>query len=67
MQCLVFGFFLLIFGVSSKLTPGVVNKKMRISEIFLREVFKVRPYDRTGALMAGFLLCPLELDDATEK
>ena len=51
----------------SKLTPDVINKGLKISEVFLEESFEVRPRDRSGVLLAALVLGSPEADSAIEE
>ena len=43
--CPVSGFFQLVLGVPSKLIPDIVDKGLRIPEIFLEKGFEFWPYN----------------------
>ena len=67
MRCPISGFFQLVLGVLSKLTPNIINKSLVIFEIFSKEGFKLRPYDWNDAFMVAFMLSLSEADNTIEK
>ena len=59
---IVSSFFQLVLRILFKLTPDIVDKSLRISEDFLKEDFKIKLYDQSGALMMALVLSPSETD-----
>ena len=66
MRCLVLGFFQLILGVLPKLILEVVNEGLKTSKIFLKESFKLKLYDKSGAFMVALMLSSSEIDGTIE-
>lgn len=65
--CLVLGFFYLILGIFPKLTSDIINKSLKTFEIFLKKGYKVRPRDKSGALIMALELSSSNTDRAIEK
>ena len=63
----VLGFFQLVLGVFSKLTPDIVDESLRILEVLSEKGFEFWPRDWNGALVAVLVLSPSETDNAMEK
>lgn len=59
--------FQLIVDVFLELASDIVNKGLKISEIFLEEGFELRLCDWSSILVAAFMLCLFEIDDAKKK
>ena len=67
LRYLVSGFFKLILGVFPKLTPDIVNKSLKASEVPTEESFELRPNDRGGSLVTALEPSPFKIDMATKK
>ena len=61
------GFFQLILEVFSKLILNIANKNLRISKVFLKEGFKVRPCNKSDTLVIAFMLSPPKTNSAIEE
>ena len=59
--------FQLVLGVFSKLASDAIDKSLRVSKYFLEEVFKLTPYDQSGAFVAALVLDPSKANGAAEK
>ena len=44
-----------------------INKSMRVFEAFLKKSLELELRDRSGFMIAAFMLIPLEADNAIEK
>ena len=53
--------------IFSKLTPNILNKGLRTSKVSIKEGFKLRPYDKSSALMVTLLLSSSKAAGATKK
>lgn len=62
MQCLTSGFFQLVLWVLPKLASDIIIKGLKVSEIFLKKDFNIRPHDKSGVLVAVLMLCPFGID-----
>lgn len=64
MKNLVLYFFWLILGVYFNLTPYIIHKRSRFSEIFLEKGFKFVPYKGSGPVTfnPGLILLLVEVD-----
>ena len=64
---IISSFFQLALRVSSKLTPYVADKGLKISKVFLKKSLEVRPYDWNDTLIVALLLDQSKIDGAMEK
>ena len=46
----------MILKLSSKLTPDVVDKSLRISDIFLKKGFKIKPRYQSDVFVVALML-----------
>ena len=67
MEYLISDFFQLVLEISSKLIPDIVNKSLRISEVFSEEIFKLRSCDWSDTLMMALVLSPSRANRAMKK
>lgn len=66
-RCPILGFFQLILGVSSNLTPNIADTGLEISKVILEKDFKLRPHDKRGTLEVALILSPSEADGTAKK
>ena len=62
-----FEFLQLVLGIHPTLTPNIVNKSLKTSEVSKKESFKIRPRDRVSTFVAALVLSLFEADGAIEK
>ena len=57
----------MVLAVSSKLTPDIINKGLKVSKIYLEKSLELWPSNQSDALIAVLVLGSFEADGTTEK
>ena len=65
--CPVSGFFQLVLGVPSKLTPDTINKGLGAPKVLSEEDFELWLCDESGAFVASLVLGSSEADGTMEE
>ena len=66
-ECPVLDFFQIVLKISLKLILDIVNKSLENFKVIFKEGFKVKSHNKTGALVAVFVLSPSKADGTTES